>query len=233
MQRPRTSTTRRLLSGSQGSAALSIPGTPTGAPAWRGRVADHATAHAADLRLGHVLGLAFVLPPRRWVDLDTLVESTVAGLRDAGGVAPRLAGVNGIIATKAFGAEPGARIQVLPVEALMAPTPGPAALTVATDAVPAARRESKRMWRDSLDRRWGGRDVLTGAVWADVALAATGSLLGPLEVVLDALEPVLGRDPRGRPWQEFFPNDHRIEWLRVRRDATGPALALQLGPMPS
>ncbi len=53
-------------------------------------------------------------------------------------------------------------------------------------------------------------------MWADVALHGGGSLLGPLEVTLDALEPVLGRDPRGRDWQEFFPNDHVIGWLRVR-----------------
>lgn len=177
-----------------------------------------------------MLGLDFVLPPRRWVDVDTLVESTVAGLRDAGVVAPRLAGLDGIIATKQFGPAPGVGLRVLPEAAVRAPAPGAGALDIATDAVPAARRDAKRMWRDSLERKWGGRDVLTGAVWADVALAGSGSLLGRLEVVLDALEPVLGRDPRGHPWQEFFPNDDRIVWLRVWRDPAGPALRLQLGP---
>ena len=164
--------------------------------------------------------------------MDTLVESTIAGLRDAGVVAPRLTGLDGIVATKQFGSSPGVAIRRLQAEAIAEPPPGSAALDVATDAVPAARRDAKRMWRDSLERKWGGRDVLAGAVWADVALAGSGSLLGRLEVVLDALEPVLGRDSRGRPWQEFFPNDDRIEWLRVRRDPGGPALRLQIGPLP-
>jgi hypothetical protein len=182
---------------------------------------------------GAALELDFVLPPRRWVDVDTLVESTVAGLRDAGVVAPRLAGLDGITATKRFGAAPGVAIRTVREAPLWSLPPGAVALDVATDAVPLARRDAKRMWRDTLDRRWSGRPVLTGAVWTDVALAGEGSLLGRLEVVLDALEPVLGRDPRGRPWQEFFPNDDRIEWLRVRRDRAGPALRLQLGSMAS
>lgn len=175
----------------------------------------------------------FLLPPRRWVDLDTLVESTAAGLRDAGILAPRLMGLDGIVATKGFDADPGVTLRVLDDAALRSPPPSPPALDVASDAVPPARRDAKRMWRSTLDRRWAGREVLAGAVWADVALAGSGSLLGRLEVVLDALEPVLGRDPRGRPWQEFFPNDDRIVWLRVRRDPAGPALRLQLGPLPS
>ncbi|MDQ3276200.1 MAG: hypothetical protein M3Q39_14545, partial [Actinomycetota bacterium] len=63
--------------------------------------------------------------------------------------------------------------------------------------------------------------------------AARGWLAaGPLEVVLDALEPVLGRDPRGRQWQAFFPNDHRVVWLRVLRAADGPAVRLRLGTLP-
>lgn len=167
------------------------------------------------------------------MDIDTLVESTVAGLRDAGVVASRLAGLDGIVATKRFGTAPGVDVRVLTRAACHEAVPGAVALDIATDAVPAARRDAKRMWRDSLERKWGGRDVLAGAVWADVALAGSGSLLGRLEVVLDALEPVLGRDPRGRPWQEFFPNDDRIVWLRVRRDPGGPALRLQLGRCPS
>ncbi|MDP9405978.1 MAG: hypothetical protein M3O86_05160, partial [Actinomycetota bacterium] len=68
---------------------------------------------------------------------------------------------------------------------------------------------------------------------ADVALCSAGALLSPLEVVLDALEPVLGRDQRGRDWQEFFPNDHVVTWLRVRRVARGPALTLRLGVVPT
>lgn len=63
-----------------------------------------------------------------------------------------------------------------------------------------------------------------------MALGVPGSLFGPLEVVLDALEPILGRDPRGRDWQEFFPNDDRITWLRVRRtQPSAKPLSLAIG----
>ena len=203
-----------------------IQGVPTGAAGWRRTVAEAGSR----LPRGGVWGLDFRLPEGRWVDIDTLVESTAAGLRDAGVLAPRLAGLDGIVATKGFGGSPGVDIRVLDAAVLADDPPGPVALDVASDAVPAARRDAKRMWRATLERRWAARGVLSGAVWADVALAGGGSLLGRLEVVLDALEPVLGRDPRGRPWQEFFPNDDRIEWLRVRRDPAGPALRLQLGP---
>jgi hypothetical protein len=92
------------------------------------------------------------------------------------------------------------------------------------------QRLRARAWRRRIAEQWRDAEILTGDVWADVALGGSGSLLGPLEVVLDALEPVLGRDPRGRGWQEFFPNDHRIVWLRVRRVAK-PALRLRLGPI--
>ncbi|MBA2528625.1 MAG: hypothetical protein H0V19_01465, partial [Euzebyales bacterium] len=92
------------------------------------------------------------------------------------------------------------------------------------------RPAAKAAWRDAVAATWARRPVLAGDVWADVALRVGGSLLGPLEVVLDGLEPVLGRDPRGRDWQDFFPNDHLVNWLRVTRSTRGPALRLTLGP---
>ena len=107
--------------------------------------------------------------------------------------------------------------------------PGPALLAASSHHVPRpGDRQAKRAWRDVLAATWRGAPV-DGEVWIDVALQGPRSVLGPLEVVLDALEPVLGRDARGRDWQEFFPNDDRVTWLRVRRTALDPALTLTLG----
>lgn len=110
--------------------------------------------------------------------------------------------------------------------------PGAVALDARSEILPrAGRREDKRAWRSELAAAWAPRPALAGPVWADLQLRVAGSLLGPLEAALDALEPVLGRDPRGRQWQEFFPNDHVIDWLRVRRSPDlGAAIRLRLGP---
>lgn len=137
-----------------------------------------------------------------------------------------------MVATKQFGASPGVLVRAAPAETLLGHPPGTAALdATSTDLPRPGRRDAKRVWRDELAAAWGGAAPLTGAVFADVALRVSGSLLAAVEVVLDALEPVLGRDPRGRDWQEFFPNDHRIEWLRIRRASDGPLLRLCLGPL--
>ena len=103
-------------------------------------------------------------------------------------------------------------------------------LDVRAAAVPRSDRAAKREWRAAIAAAWDGRDHVDADAFADVTFASRSSLLGPLEMVLDALEPVLGRDPRGRTWQEFFPNDHRILWLRVRRGGDAP-VRLRLGPL--
>jgi hypothetical protein len=195
-----------------------------GERAWRARVAD-----AARL-LGPVRGvrLDFVLAPGRWVDLDSLVEVAVAGLRD-GGVT-----LDALVATKAEGAPTGLAVEVEePVGLAAAAPPGPAAVRIASPVARPGDRAAKRALRGRIADAWGERAPLEGPVWADVALATRGSLLATLEPALDALEPVLGRDPRGQPRQEFFPHDDRILWLRVRRTPpdTDP-LTLTLGSLP-
>lgn len=75
---------------------------------------------------------------------------------------------------------------------------------------------------------WAPRRPLDGMVWAELLTAGTRSLLSGSEAALDCLEPVLGRDPRGRDWQEFFPFDDRIVWLRLSRHTRGPAVRLRL-----
>ena len=205
-------------------------GRPTGTRAWR-----HQVAAAAGALSGPTSGVAldFFLPPTAWVDVDTLAENTLAGLRDAGTLPARFGGVDAVLATKQARAEPGADITLADAARLIRRRPpGPAAVEVTWDRAPRpADRPAKREWRKRIAAQWGERAPLSGDVWADVALGISGSLLGPLEVVVDALEPVLGRDPRGRDWQEFFPNDHRILWLRVHR-VPRPALRLRVGPLP-
>lgn len=189
-----------------------------------------AACTAAPLAVTNGVQLDFVLPPARWVDVDTLAEATLHGLRDAGCVPPRFAGLDAVLATKRWGDQPGAQVRAVAAPRLLRLTPpGPQILEATAADVPRpGNRDAKRAWRDVLAAAWPGSAV-EGDVWIDVALQGPRSLLGPLEVVLDALEPVLGRDPRGRDWQEFFPNDDRVTWLRCRRVAAGPALALHLG----
>ena len=204
-----------------------VAGLPTGTSAWRQRVAGA----AAGLQVGAAVQLDFVLPPGRWVDGDTLAENTLKGLRDGGALPARYGGLDALVATKRDGGVPGVQVTTLTpktVEGRRAP--GPAALDVTASLLPRpGRRDVKRAWRSQLAAAWRDRPPLEGSLWADVAMPVSGSLIAPLEVVLDALEPVLGRDPRGRAWQEFFPNDHLITWLRVRRGATGAALRLRIG----
>jgi len=212
-----------------------------GTRAWRAAVA---TATASAGPLGDGVMLRFRLPAGRWVDLDTLVAATLSGVRDAGGLPPGMRGLDAVLATKASGEPPGVDVRSVAAAALRRRrVPGTEAVAVSSDHLARpGQRARKLAWRDAIAEAWGERPPLEGQpssseavgqrdVWADVALRVDGSLLGPLEVVLDALEPVLGRDPRGRGWQVFFPNDHRITWLRVIRALRGPAVRLRLGPL--
>jgi hypothetical protein len=214
--------------------SLVVSGAPSGAAAFRGGVAaavDDPTRAA--LRDAEGVRLAFVVRPRQFVDLDTLAEAALAGLRDAGAYDRGFPGLDAVLAEKAAEGSPGLVVAPAAVAALCAvPPPGPAPLDV-VGALPGPRAPGKAAWRDAIAAAWAPRQVLdAAAVWADVALAVGGSLLGPLEPVLDALEPVLGRDPRGRAWQAFFPNDDRILWLRVHRAPRGdPPVRLRLGPI--
>jgi hypothetical protein len=179
------------------------------------------------------LRLDFTLRPRQFVDLDTLTETALGGLRDAGLHARGFPDLDVVLATLRREGAPGLDITTAEAAPLrQAVPPGPAALDVAAEHVPPATAAGKRAWRQRIAAAWSAPPLLTELVWADVALAVPGSILGPLEVVLDALEPVLGRDPRGRDRQEFFPGDDRIVWLRVRRESRrgAPPLRLRLGP---
>ncbi len=191
--------------------------------AWRSSVAEVGRG-LGDTR---AVRLDFTLAAGRWVDLDSLVEVAVAGLRDGG-----MTALDALIATKRDGAVSGLTVTPADPATLTAqPPPGPTAVTVEAPTLPLpGRREAKEALRDRLASAWDSRPLLEGDVWADLALATAGSLLAAMEPALDTLEPVLGRDPRGQPRQQFFPFDDRIVWLRIHR-TTGPAVTLSLGPV--
>lgn len=210
------------------STVVRVRGRPGGTAAWRRTVADAAPPLAA---APAAVELRFGTAPRQFVDLDTVTESTVAGLRDAGWWGRGFGGLEALLATRAVAPRPGLLARTTTPAALRRRRPpGPIAAEVAAAVAPRQRLAAKRAWRDDVAAAWGSRPPLTGPVWADVALATRGSLLAPVEVVLDGLEPVLGRDPRGRAAQEFFPADDRIVWLRLRRAApAAPGVVLRLG----
>lgn len=215
---------------------LHVPGEPSGArprtgTSFRERVALHAAAHAEEIVPVQALDLAFTLRPGHWVDLDTLTETALAGLRDAGVLPRGLRGLDAVLATKRFGEDRGLRLARLPTKAVLGAAPlGPVALEVAGPALGSSPdREAKRAWRDLVAAAWGNRRPPAADVWVEVARSDARSITGGLEALLDVLEPVLGRDPRGRPWQEFFPNDDRIVWLRTVRGPGDAPLRLRLG----
>lgn len=215
------------------SRSLWIEGRPAAAQRrpherdWRARLAS------AGLPQTRELGLDFVLAPGRWVDLDSVAEVAVAGLRDGGTLGPRLATLDALLATKREGAPTGVTVTTAEPGTLAAlARPGEQAVAVTAERLPLpGDRDAKRALRALLAAAWDDGAPLDGPVWSEVALNTGGSLLAALEPALDTLEPVLGRDPRGQPRQEFFPNDDRIVWLRVLRSGlSGPPLQLKVGP---
>ncbi len=215
---------------------LFVPGEPSGArPRTGGSFRERVASEAADARTGTEpvdgLELAFTLRPAHWVDLDTLTETTLAGLRDAGILPRGHHGLDALVATKSFGEPSGLIVRSCRAADLCdLPEPGAVLLDVAGPALPSAPdRAAKRDWRARVEASWRSRPTAVGDLWAEVVHAEAGSIMRGLEALLDVLEPALGRDPRGRPWQEFFPYDDRIVWLRVRRAASGPPRRLRLG----
>lgn len=212
-----------------------MPGEPSGGrprtgSSFRERVAAEVSAAAVGAAPVEGLELAFRLRPGHWIDLDTLTETALGGLRDAGVLARGQRSLDALVSTKAFGAPPGLLVLTRPAADLRArAVPGEVLLDVTGPALASSPdREAKRGWRARVELAWG-RPAVVGDVWVEVVHGESGSITRGLEALLDVLEPVLGRDPRGRPWQEFFPYDDRVVWLRVRRAGSGPARRLRLG----
>jgi hypothetical protein len=91
-------------------------------------------------------------------------------------------------------------------------------------------RRSKAAWRRCVADAFDGKPLETPC-WIDIATNSTRSLEALMKPVIDGLEPLLGRDPRGR--LEFVPNDDRVAHLTVRRQRDLPvALTMTAGRLP-
>ncbi len=202
---------------SHGSGSLSADAR------WRGAVAEamHRTMPGAN-----EVGLDFELEPdTSATDLVDLVLLALAGLQDAGVLAPELVGVERIVATKRPGTAPRLGVSLAWDVSLEDDDPfGSAAdLTATSDTVPREESPSEKMaWRDAVDAAWR-RPPVTRAVGVDIAVTKTTSLASMLKPVIDGLEPYLRREPLGRG--TLRPGDEQVVWLRISRT---PALAVGL-----
>ncbi len=175
--------------------------------------------------------MIFRVEASRRVDLDNLVRPGLAGLRDAGIFTWGYRNLDLIVATKQTSDSPG--LDVVLDEAGVGERlgrPGPVLLRATTSTPPRdGDRPSRIAWRecvaDSLDHQ-----VDVDECWVEIDASTTRSLEGVMKPVIDGLEPLLGRDPRGR--LEFVPNDDKIIHLVVQRQRdASPNLAVTAGPV--
>ena len=87
-------------------------------------------------------------------------------------------------------------------------------------------RVAKLRWREAIAQAWPYEPLQGLPAALDIAVDTALSFKDLLKPIIDGLEPVLGRDPRGH--LELSPNDHLITWLRVLRSPGPPTLRLQL-----
>lgn len=199
-----------------GSMRVRVNGTPIGGEdprehAWRASVA----AEAKRLGISSVksVSLGFTLDPGRRVDVDNLARPALAGLRDAGWFTRGYKTLDRLVVTKAQGEDVG--VEIVP----SAPPPDldtdVDVQIVSKNVVPSeGKHDVKRMWRDAVRDTWS-RPPLEGPVEVQLGFRTKLSLVDLLKPNIDALEPVLGRDPRGR--LEFCPLDDKIARLHAWR----------------
>lgn len=165
----------------------------------------------------------------RSVDLDNLVRPVLAGLRDAGVFARGFPGLVALGASKVSSADTGVTIHLdAPVGWLPEAHRASGLLDVVSSVVPTdGDVDSKRAWREAVATAWTVEPV-AHEVWVSAVLRTTRSLEGLMKPIIDGLEPILGRDPRGR--LEFVPNDHLVTWLTFRKDVNSEsALRVRVG----
>lgn len=223
---------RRKLVGATPSSVIEVHGSPiTGENVpherrWREQVA---TA-AAGQRVTRSLVFDFrVESGRRDLDLDNLVRPAVAGLRDAEVLARGFAGLDRIHATKSIDDPPGLAVTLDPADEVLTWPPSPSPLEVHADWIPNEASESRRRWNDRVRDSYAGGPI-SGTAWVEITVSDGRSLVGVMKPVLDGLEPILGRDPRGRA-DYRSPNDHLVTHLRIVRDtAAAHLLVVRCGP---
>lgn len=209
---------------------LRIPGQSIGGEdrreaAWRATIAEAARAVGSPGSCPGIV-LSFVIAPGRRVDIDNLTRPVMAALRDAGWFKYAFAGLDRIVATKAFGDDEGVTIAVEP--GFRPPMAwSSSTLTVRHGAVPGSdHRDALRRWFEAV-ASFGHRPV-DGLVAVEVDAGTSLSLVGVMKPIIDGLEPVLGRDPAGK--SEFAPLDDRVMRLVMQRTNEGSGLVVRVGP---
>lgn len=216
---------RRAMAEASPSRTVEVHGSPiTGENVpherrWREQVAAAVTGQgsARSIRLDFRLESG-----RRDLDLDNLVRPAVAGLRDAAVLARAFVGLDCIHATKSVGERPGLVVTLDPTDDRAAWPPSPRLLEVQADWIPGDESEGRRRWNDRVRDSYVD-DPIEGTAWVEIAVSDGRSLVGVMKPVLDGLEPILGRDPRGRA-DYRSPNDHLVTDLRMTRGRDGDHL---------
>ena len=194
-----------------------IGGEDTREHAWRAAVAAEAGRRKI-AKVGSV-GLAFVLEPGRRVDIDNLARPVLAGLRDAGWFSRGYGTLDVLVVTKQHGDNVGvdvaANIEMPELD------DDEAIQIVSKNAIPSeGKSEMKHAWREAVRASWG-KPPIEGDVTVELGFRTKRSLVDLLKPNIDGLEPILGRDPRGR--LEFCPLDDKITRLvawRIQGDVS-------------
>lgn len=203
---------------------LEVAGQPIGGEdarehAWRDRIAMAAVG-AGEHESVH-LHFRMAEPDR--VDLDNLVRPVLAGLRDADVFRRGYGNLRAVSAEKTSERLAGVVMSL----GRSAAAPKPAFVTVTSAELPHAEQPATRSaWRARVAEAYSG-PAISAHVYVDVAVSTPRSMEGLMKPIIDGLEPVLGRDPRGR--LVHVPNDHLVRWLRFRRVPDGPRLTMRLG----
>lgn len=212
-------------------SGIAICGEDARTAAWRATVADAARAVAlVDVA---AVSLVFTVAPGRRVDVDNLARPALEGLRDAGWFRRGFPSLHHLRVTKVCGADLGLRVHVGVVDEDR--TDDVDFLATLAGVIPSeGAHEVKRAWRDTVATRWA-RPPLDGELSVELAFNTRSSLVGLLKANIDTLEPVLGRDPKGR--LTFCPLDDKVACLVARRTSGDtPALEVRvsrLRPQPS
>lgn len=195
--------------------------------AWRAAITTAAVEAGAGPRRG--VSLRFCLEPgRARIDLDNLVRPALDALRNAGVFGRGFRDLHTLVASKTTGSPVGLRVgSVDPEDVGDLPTIGPLLLGLEHGELPReGDRDSKMRWREAVARAWPYQPLHGLSFGVGITVSTALSFKDLLKPIIDGLEPVLGRDPRGR--LEFSPNDHLITWLLVARSTSPAILRLQL-----
>lgn len=165
---------------------------------------------------------------RARIDLDNLVRPALDALRDAGVFGRGFRDLDALVAAKTAASPVGLGVTLMPAEDVRAlQPPGELLLTMEHRGLPRdGNRVSKVRWLEAIAQAWPHEPLEGLPVGLDIRVDTALSFKDLLKPIIDGLEPVLGRDPRGH--LEFSPNDHLVTWLRVVRSTGPPTLRLQL-----